>query len=192
MDKFKKIKRRDIIKKMSVADAVHKVAADYPDVVFYIGSKSGFFFIGTAEEFDNYGIDENIGKKYYDIFVRSKYRTTLEYMDTLGGIPSKKDVKSLDAKLDVWDKRKYAIERAWNKMMYYDAAVRYWKPITERIVKDIYIKDERAEFDIPAGLVISIDGCEDGQYWFYHEFKTGKIQRDCGCSWFDGDAERGE
>mgnify|MGYP007022125500 CR=1 FL=1 len=113
-------------------------------------------------------------------------------MDALGSIPAKKDVKSLDIKLEEWNKRKDAIERAWDKMTYYDAAVRYWQPITQRIVKDIYIKDERSEFDIPAGLVISIDGCEDVKYWFYHDFKTGKIQRDSKCWWFDGDAERSE
>jgi len=182
-----KIKRGDILNKMTVDQAIHQVAADYKDVVFYVGSKTTFFFIGTAEEWDAFGIDENIGQKHYDNFVMNKYRSAAEYMQTMTdmtttvcntkNITNKEKVR-LDYVLDKLPKRKLACEQAWEKMCYYENAVRTFQPITQRKVRDIFLKDPQADTDVTNGLVINLDGYEDGGYWFYHEFLEQKKAHD--------------
>lgn len=182
-----KIRRGDILNKLTVDQAIHKVAADYKDVVFYVGSKTTFLFIGTAEEWDAFGIDENIGKKHYDNFVFNKYRSAAEYMQVMKDMvtPVKsikqitdKEKAKLDDILDKLPKRKQSCELAWEKMCYYEQAVRTFQPITQRKVKDIFMKDPQADTDVPNGLVIHLDGYEDGGYWFYHEFKKQKKAHD--------------
>ena len=177
-----KIRRGDILNKMTVDHAIHQIAEDYKDVVFYVGSKSTFFFIGTAEEWDAFGIDENIGQKHYDNFVMNKYRSAAEYMHVMADMiirvgstkPTDKEKARLDDILGKLPKKKMAIELAWEKMNYYENAVRTFKPITKRKVRDIHVKDQRADTDITNGLIINLDGYEDGGYWFYHEFKEQK------------------
>lgn len=182
-----KIKRGDILNKMTVDQAIHKVAADYKDVVFYVGSKTTFLFIGTAEEWDAFGIDENIGQKHYDNFVFNKYRSAAEYMQTMADMTTtvcntknitNKEKAKLDDILDKLPKRKLACEQAWEKMCYYENAVRTFQPITQRKVRDIFMKDPQADTDVVNGLVIRLDGYEDGGYWFYHEFKKQKKAHD--------------
>lgn len=182
-----KIKRGDILNKMTVDQAIHKVAADYKDVVFYVGSKTTFFFIGTAEEWDAFGIDENIGQKHYENFVFNKYRSAAEYMQIMKDMvtPVKnvrqltdKEKTKIDDILDKLSKRKLACEQAWDKMCYYENAVRTFQPITQRKVRNIFAKDPQADTDVPNGLIINLDGYEDGGYWFYHEFKDQKKAHD--------------
>lgn len=182
-----KIKRGDILNKMTVDQAIHQVAADYKDVVFYVGSKTTFLFIGTAEEWDAFGIDENIGQKHYDNFVFNKYRSAAEYMQVMAGmtttVPNPKNITykekaKLDTILNELTKKKLACEQAWEKMCYYNHAVRTFQPITQRTVRDIFMKDPQADTDVPNGLVIKIDGYEDGGYWFYHEFRKQKKAHD--------------
>lgn len=178
-----KIKRGDILNKMTVDQAIHQVAADYKDVVFYVGSKTTFLFIGTAEEWDAFGIDENIGQKHYDNFVFNKYRSASEYMQVMDDMtthvksakqPTDKEKAKLDDILDKLSKKKLACEQAWDKMCYYDNAVRTFQPITKRKVRNISVKDPQADTDVVNGLIINIDGYEDGGYWFYHEFRNQK------------------
>ena len=148
-----KIKRGDILNKMTVDQAIHQVAADYKDVVFYVGSKTTFLFIGTAEEWDAFGIDENIGQKHYDNFVFNKYRSAAEYMQVMAGmtttVPNPKNITykekaKLDTILNELTKKKLACEQAWEKMCYYNHAVRTFQPITQRTVRDIFMKDPRS------------------------------------------------
>lgn len=188
----RKIGPKRIIGKMELRDAIHAVDADYPGTIFYVGSESSFFFIGTAEEFDN-DIDE-INKMYKARFKSDRKRVLDNYISDLCN--EAKEHKNY--KTNVADEVKlceYIISRrerlVRNNLLVckYHTALRDWRDIQDRTVKRCYKRDPSSEFDVPNGLVMIVPGFEQGKWSFYREYKRKTVQSDSKCGWYGDDKE---
>jgi len=165
----KKIGPKKIIGKMKLADAIHAVETDYPGTIFYIGSESSYFFIGTAEEFDN--DIEGLNKEYKALFKKEKAKK--------GGILKDMFVDGYHMKTDelmehVFYNQDEIIRTIQKACRMYDASTN-WTDIEKRIVKKCYIRDSLGEFN-EGGLVMIVPGYECGKWSFYHEYKSKTIQ----------------
>lgn len=187
-----KIGPKRIIGKMELKDAIHAVDADYPGTIFYVGSESSFFFIGTAEEFDN-DIDE-INKMYHARFKTDRKRVLDNYISDLCEVA--KEHKNY--KTNVEDEVKlceYIISKreqlVRNNLLVckYHTALRDWCDIQDRIVKRCYKRDPHGEFYIPNSLVMIVPGYEQGKWSFYREYKRKTVQSDNKCGWYGDDKE---
>lgn len=167
----KKIGPKKIINKMTLMDAIHAVEADYPGTVFYVGSESSYFFIGTAEEFD----DDITGlNKYYKEFFKnekSKKGADLKYI-----FDSNYKKNTYELMEYVFDRQDEMIRIISKACRAYDASTN-WINIDKRTVKNCYIRDTLGEFN-EGGLVMIVPGYENGKWAFYHEYKTKTIQHE--------------
>lgn len=165
----KKIGPKKIIGKMKLADAIHAVEADYPGTVFYVGSESSYFFIGTAEEFDR--DIAGIGAEYKKQFRGTNKRTSIELKDELTDLSS---YRSDDFAEKIYYQSEDLIRNIQKTSKYYDA-YHNWIDIEKRFVKQCYVRDSIGEFN-EGGLVMIVLGYENGKWAFYHEYQTKKIQ----------------
>ncbi len=166
----KKIGPKKIINKMTLGDAIHAVEADYPGTVFYVGSESSYFFIGTAEEFDNdiSGID----KEYKAFFKREKAKKGSALKDM---IIDNYRIRTNDELMEnVSDRQDEIIRTIQKACRAYDASTN-WVDIEKRTVKQCYVRDPLGEFN-DGGLVMIVPGYENGKWAFYHEYKSKTIQ----------------
>lgn len=167
----KKIGPKKIINKMTLGDAIHAVEADYPGTIFYVGSESSYLFIGTAEEFDN--DIPGINKRYKAFFKKENAKK--------GGILKDMFVDGYHTKTDelmehVFDRQDEMIRTIAKACRAYDASTN-WIDIENRTVKQCYIRDSLGEFN-EGGLVMIVPGYENGQWAFYHEYKTKTVAHD--------------
>lgn len=169
----KKIGPKKIINKMKLADAIHAVEADYPGTVFYVGSESSYFFIGTAEEFDN--DIAKIGEEYRKQFRTSNKRTSKELQYDLLNLASYKNSDEFSEK--IYNCGEDLIRSILKTAKYYDA-YHNWVDIQDRTVKQCYIRDSAGEFGVENGLVMIVPGYENGKWSFYHEYKSKTIQHE--------------
>lgn len=142
----------------------------------YIGSKTSFFFIGTAEE--SIKVLPKIEKSYIKHFKRcvDKYN---------------EDIDKQKADIDIWlqkqinktEKAKKRIDREIRlcnefiqdlekqKAFYVDALDNF-EPFLEREVIYIFVKDTMQD---EMGIAIKLTGVENGKYWLYSEYvRDGK------------------
>lgn len=166
----KKIGPKKIINKMTLGDAIHAVERDYPGTVFYVGSESSYFFIGTAEEFDN--DIAGIGAEYKKQFRGTNKRTSRELKDELMDLSSYKNSDEFSEK--IYDRSEDLIRNILKTSKYHDA-YHNWIDIDKRTVKQCYVRDQIGEFN-EGGLVMIVPGYENGKWAFYHEYQTKKIQ----------------
>ena len=166
----KKIGPKKIIGKMKLCDAIHAVEAYYPGTIFYVGSESSYFFIGTAEEFDRDIVD--IGKEYKKQFRTINKRTSRELKDELIDLSSYKNTDEFSEK--IYDRSEDLIRSIAKTSKYHDA-YNNWVDIEKRTVKQCYVRDSVGEFN-DGGLVMIVPGYENGKWAFYHEYQTKKIQ----------------
>lgn len=169
----KKIGPKKIVNKMTLRDAIHAVEADYPGTIFYVGSESSYFFIGTAEEFDNdiAGID----KKYKAFFKKEKDKkgSSLRYM-----VDDNYHIRTDDELMEhVFEKHDELIRIIQMSCRAYDASTN-WVDIENRTVKQCYVRDPLGVFNGEEGLVMIVPGYENGKWAFYHEYKTKTVQHD--------------
>ena len=174
----KKIGPKKIINKMSLEDAIHAVEADYPGTVFYVGSESSYFFIGTAEEFDD--DIAGINKEYRKQFRDSNKRTSKELKCNFRALSAIKGDDEFSEKIYNWADM---LARTISKVSKYHDAYHNWVDIEKRTVKQCYIRDSLGEFN-DGGLVMIVPGYEDGKWAFYHEYKAKTIQSDNKCGWY--------
>lgn len=165
----KKIGPKKIIGKMKLCDAIHAVEADYPGTIFYVGSESSYFFIGTAEEFDR--DIAGIGAEYKKQFRTINKRTSKELKDELIDLSSYRGDEFAEK---IYYQEEDLVRNIAKTSKYYDA-YHNWIDIEKRIVKQCYTRDPLGEFN-EGGLVIIVPGYENGKWAFYHEYKTKKIQ----------------
>lgn len=166
----KKIGPKKIINKMTLKDAIHAVEADYPGTVFYVGSESSYFFIGTAEEFDR--DIANICSEYRKQFRTSNKRTSKELQYDLLNLASYKNSDEFSEK--IYNCNEDLIRSILKTTKYYDA-YHNWVDIDKRTVQQCYIRDSLGEFN-EGGLVMIVPGYENGKWAFYHEYQTKTIQ----------------
>lgn len=168
----KKIGPKKIIGKMTLKDAIHAVEADYPGTIFYVGSESSYFFIGTAEEFDN--DIAKIGDEYRKQFRTINKKTSRELKDELMNLSSYRSSDEFAEKL--YDLEEELTRNIVKTSKYYDA-YHNWVDIQDRTVKQCYVRDSVGEFN-DGGLVMIVPGYENGKWAFYHEYKTKTIQHE--------------
>lgn len=128
------------------------------DQLLFIGSASGYFFVGTPREFkeSREEVEEKIKKRF-----------RLSYMDKA------RDVRKLLTVIKVSeDPEEYAtvleirarqIRDELEKLNRMNERLTEFQPLNERIVKDYYHK-------ALGGLAIIVDGQEDGRYWTKEEW----------------------
>lgn len=166
----RKIGPKRIIGKMTLRDAIHAVEADYPGTIFYVGSESSYFFIGTAEEFDNdiVGIGESYKKQFYS----TNKRISKELIEDLKSLSSYNNID--DFAETIYNHTGDLIRSILKTSMYYDAC-HNWVDIQDRTVIECYIRDSDGEFN-DGGLVMIVPGYERGKWSFRHEYKNKTIQ----------------
>lgn len=165
----KKIGPKKIIGKMKLRDAVHAVEEDYPGTVFYIGSESSYFFIGTAEEFDR--DIAKIGTEYKKQFRGLNKKTSKDLKDFLHDLSTYSGDEFSEK---IYDQEEELARSIGKVSKYYDA-YHHWIDIEKRTVKNCYVRDQIGEFN-EGGLVMIVPRYEDGKWAFYHEYQTKKIQ----------------
>lgn len=124
------------------------------DVIIHIGSKSGFVFIGTKQEYGQ--MIDRISDQYHKSFTEAKNRYTRKikkYSDKLRCL-EKSEYYEKELRMITESLRKYKmyLKQICN-------VLNRFKPMRERMVKEIY---KRISKD---GIVITIQGDEAGKYW---------------------------
>ena len=146
-----------------------------PDARLYIGSKSGFFFIGTKDEFIEFVDREKIDKQFLKNFrsclrkaktdlanlekMIPKYKAKLETCKDLKKLEQlNKDIRSLERSLK---SRKSAIVN-------YEKAIETYTPVLDRKIIYVYYKVTMPD---EQGIAIKLKGYEASRYWTYGEWK---------------------
>ena len=183
-----KVGPKKVIGKMKLGDAIRAVDADYPGTIFYVGSESSFFFIGTAEEYNN-DIDE-INKMYQARFKLDRTRVLTNLVEGLyDNVRVHKNYKTNkedeNALCDYIYDSQEKLARNLMLVAKYHGATNGWQDIQDRIVRKCYKRDPASEFDVPNGLVMIVNGCEQGKWSFYREYKRKTVQSDNKCGWYN-------
>lgn len=158
--------------------------------VLYIGSNSGFFFIGTKEEY--YNDIPKIEKYYYDLFLTRFNNARNRFVDTMKGfksfmivcppIPDEKMIASLSLNFDEYLKRvNHEVKIQTNKVKNANETMLQAKhifgsfhaPFLDREVVSVYKKKSAGE----DGYAVVIKGDEAGRYWLRKEYKTKTVEK---------------
>lgn len=141
----------------------------------YIGSATGFFYIGGAQVF--YKKQPSLCRKYKKFFqdriVDYKKRIeTCRYFIDANVKQLEDDIETLTMEeiiilRDEIDHMNRSLKRYNARVEYYQYALEHFKPFTERRIKWIHNKNK---FDDDIGIAIKIEGCEKGDYWTYNEY----------------------
>lgn len=151
----------------TVAQMVEDIGSASPDTVFYIGSKSGFFFIGTMDEYkaDVDKLSKQIHQYYEDLQIKAKNR-----LKTNVGKSYKINKGELNEKFA--DRLAMVAKQIKEDLATIDNATRIldtWRDIPKRKVKSADKKDPLID---PEGIILLVDGHEGG-VWFREEYKGG-------------------
>ncbi len=133
---------------------VNEYVAVLPEsVTISIGMKSGYVFIGSKAEYEQF-IDRlsrealDIVEDFYGKYARQAENIRAAKARSADGLLDTR-LHEVTARRDLFGKR-----------------VKNFKPFRQREVKEIY---ER--LDPPDGIVIICEGCEEGRYWVRGEFE---------------------
>ena len=136
-----------------------------PNQLYSVGSKSGFFFIGTYPEWNKY-IDD-LSKKHLK-YLRS-HRTAAKKnakraQERLGQKPIKlicgKNLEETIAYLNS------VVEIGNREYLYFDRLIKAFTPFRTREIKDIYSRMVKAD-----GTNIIVGGLDSGDFWMREEFE---------------------
>lgn len=136
-----------------------------PNQLYSVGSKSGFFFIGTYPEWDKY-IDDLSKKhlKYLKSHRTAAKRNAKRAQERLNREPIKlicgKDLEGTIAYL-------YSVVEIGNReYLYFDRLIKAFIPFRTREIKDIYSRMVKAD-----GTNIIVSGLDTGNFWMREEFE---------------------
>ena len=136
-----------------------------PNQLYSIGSKSGFFFIGTRSEWNKY-IDDLSKKhlKYLKSHRTAAKREAKRAQERLNREPIKlicgKDLEATIAYLN-------SVAKIGNrKYIYFNELIKAFTPFRTREIKDIYPRTVKAD-----GVNIIVDGLDISDYWMREEFE---------------------
>lgn len=156
-----------MIKDRTLDQIVEDVSKVVPEAVFYIGSTggSGFFFIGTAEEYHN-DIDTLNEKwcRYLENFKAKKEKAVHDMVKSLSNMTYSDMGNRIRNR---WD----SVSKNLSELKTYEDAVAEWVTMRNRIPTKIYKKDHVID---PNGLIINVRGIEDGGCWFPHDYQKLK------------------
>lgn len=168
----KKIGPKKIINKMTLGDAIHAVEADYPGTIFYVGSESSYFFIGTAEEFDN--DIPGINKEFKAFFKREMAKKGSALRDMIIDNYNYRMRTNNELMEHVFNCQDEMVRTITKACRAYDASTN-WIDIDKRTVKECYVRDAIGEFNAGV-LVMIVPGYENGKWAFYHEYETKTVE----------------
>lgn len=130
------------------------------DQLLFIGSSSGFFFIGTPKEFKerHETVQEKIKRRYrYSAMDRKrdleKLMTTVDVKDDPIEYAKALEARARDIR-EVQEKLERMNERLFN-----------FQPLKDRIVRDYYHKEL-------GGIAVIVDGQEEGRFWTKEEWDS--------------------
>ena len=136
-----------------------------PNQLYSVGSKSGFFFIGTYPEWNKY-IDDLSKKhlKYLKSHRTAAKRNAKRAQERLDQKPIKlicgKDLEETIAYLNS------VVKRGNRQYIYFDRLVKAFTPFRTREIKDIYSRMVKAD-----GTNIIVGGLDTGNFWMREEFE---------------------
>ena len=136
-----------------------------PNQLYNVGSKSGFFFIGTRSEWNKY-IDDLSKKhlKYLKSHRTAAKREAKRAQERLNREPIKlicgKDLEGTTAYLNS------VVKTGNRKYIYFNELVKAFTPFRTREIKDIYPRMVKAD-----GVNIIVDGLDISDYWMREEFE---------------------
>jgi hypothetical protein len=134
------------------------------DDVFFIGSASGWFFIGNKSSYEE--MIDQISENYDKLFIRSDEYHTKKRAELLKDAENfkRKDEESDSEFADRMASLGKALATEINAQKTARMKRREFKPIRGREIKETYCKD------VEAGIAIAIDGHESGGYWTTDEW----------------------
>ena len=136
-----------------------------PNQLYSVGSKSGFFFIGTYPEWNKY-IDDLSKKhlKYLKSHRTAAKREAKRAQERLNREPIKlmcgKDLEGTIAYLNS------VVKIGNRKYIYFNELVKAFTPFRTREIKDIYSRSVKTD-----GVNIIVDGLDISDYWMREEFE---------------------
>ena len=136
-----------------------------PNQLYSVGSKSGFFFIGTRSEWNKY-IDDLSKKhlKYLKSHRTAAKRNAKRAQERLDQEPIKlicgKNLEETIAYLNS------VVEIGNREYLYFDRLVKAFTPFRTREIKDIYSRMVKAD-----GTNIIVGGLDTGNFWMREEFE---------------------
>lgn len=137
-------------KEMTLDDFIHS----FPhDLVFYIGSHSGYFFCGTIEEYE----------RDIDDISRLARRAIVDLKRRMSRYEQYKDVVDMSR----YEHYKDVFERATQMLAEF-------KPLRSRTVLDCYKKDMPF---VDNEIAIIVNGYEVGKFWLKPEYDAWREQR---------------
>ena len=136
-----------------------------PNQLYSVGSKSGFFFIGTYPEWNKY-IDDLSKKhlKYLKSHRTAAKRNAKRAQERLDQKPIKlicgKNLEETTAYLNS------VVEIGNRECLYFDRLIKAFTPFHTREIKDIYSRMVKAD-----GTNIIVGGLDTGNFWMREEFE---------------------
>lgn len=151
----------------TVAQMVEDIGSASPDTVFYIGSKSGFFFIGTMDEYkaDVDKLSKQIHQYYEDLQIKAQERLRKNTGESYKINKGESHEKFANRLAMVAKQIKEDLATIDNTTRILDT----WRDIPVRKVKSADKKDPLLD---PKGIMLMVDGPEGG-VWFKEEYKGG-------------------
>ena len=136
--------------KKTVADLFKKA----PKTVFYIGSASGFFFIGDSKAWKECSNKiNNRCKDLYEMKQLAAHKNLPKILDDIARLADqkKKDKNAIHARIAVLEKTMNSISTPW---------VDIWDREPKKV----------SEKEGESGYAIVVEGIEDGDFWLKNEF----------------------
>ena len=137
-----------------------------PNQLYNIGSKSGFFFIGTRSEWDKY-IDA-LSKKRLK-YLKKRRKAAKREVERAQGRLNRKPIKLIFGK-DLEGTIAYlnsVVIKGSRQYVHFNRLVKAFTPFRTREIKDIYSRAVKAD-----GVNIIVDGLDTRGFWLREEFES--------------------
>ena len=136
-----------------------------PSQLYNVGSKSGFFFIGTRSEWNKY-IDD-LSKKRLK-YLKNRRKAAKREVERAQGRLDRKPIKLIFGK-DLEGTIAYlnsVVIKGSRQYARFNRLVKAFTPFRTREIKDIYSRTVKTD-----GVNIIVDGLDRGDYWMREEFE---------------------
>lgn len=137
-----------------------------PNQLYNVGSKSGFFFIGTYSEWNKY-IDDLSRKRLK--YLKNRRKAAKREVERAQGRLNRKPIKLIFGK-DLEGTIAYlnsVVIKGSRQYAHYNRLVKAFTPFRTREIKDIYSR--ATEID---GTNIIVDGLDTRDFWLREEFES--------------------
>ena len=136
-----------------------------PNQLYNVGSKSGFFFIGTRSEWNKY-IDD-LSKKRLK-YLKNRRKAAKREVERVQGRLNRKPIKLIFGK-DLEGTIAYlnsVVIKGSRQYVHFNRLVKAFTPFRTREIKDIYSRMVKAD-----GTNIIVGGLDTGNFWMREEFE---------------------